>query len=417
MSTTRQQSLLAHGLLLAIVAVWGATFGIVRNALRDCSPLLFVLIRMVLAFIALAIIYRNEFRRMNRTTITAGAIAGFFLATGYALQTAGLMTTTATHSAFLTGLVVVIVPILCLIPALRPQSEAPTEVRPTSEARTAKSRPTSEARTIAGRLPSEAQTGKDRHSGQSEESLRIQHIQTLPATTPKPASQSEAPTTEGRSTSEARTAESRHPERSAAQPKDLHSSLSPQNPWKATIPLLGACGAFVGIVLLTTPANLPVSEFTHGFRIGDVLSLLCAIAFSAHLLSLAHLAKKIPTSQLATLQIGFAALILAIATPIVEHPHLHLTRYLVFAILLCSFIATAAAFYIQSWAQQHLAASHTALLLALEPAFALLTALLFFGERLTLRSGLGAALILCSLIASELLSSQPVSEQPEANAA
>ncbi|MEG9432662.1 DMT family transporter [Terriglobus sp. ADX1] len=259
------------------------------------------------------------------------------------------MTTTATHSAFLTGLVVVIVPILCLIPALRPQSEAPTN--------------------------------------------------------------------EGRPTSEARTAESRHPERSAAQSKDLHSSPSPQNPWKATTPLLGACGAFVGIVLLTTPANLPVSEFTHGFRIGDVLSLLCAIAFSAHLLSLAHLAKKIPTSQLATLQIGFAALILAIATPIVEHPHLHLTRYLVFAILLCSFIATAAAFYIQSWAQQHLAASHTALLLALEPAFALLTALLFFGERLTLRSGLGAALILCSLIASELLSSQPVSEQPEANAA
>jgi drug/metabolite transporter (DMT)-like permease len=57
------------------------------------------------------------------------------------------------------------------------------------------------------------------------------------------------------------------------------------------------------------------------------------------------------------------------------------------------------------------------LLLALEPAFALLTALIFFGERLTLRSGLGATLNLLSLIASELLSAQPVSEQPEANTA
>jgi drug/metabolite transporter (DMT)-like permease len=349
MSSARRQSLLAHGLLLAVVAIWGATFGIVHDALRDCSPLLFVLIRMALAFAALAIFYRHEFRRMSRSTVAAGAIAGFFLAMGYALQTAGLMTTTPTHSAFLTGLVVVIVPILCLIPALRPQSEAQT--------------------------------------------------------------------TERRPPSEARTAESRHPERSAAKPKDLHSSPATTIQWKAAAPFLGACGAFIGITLLTTPANLPLVEFTHGFRIGDILSLLCAVAFSGHLLSLAHLAKKIPTSHLATLQIGFATVFLAIATPLVEHPHLHWTGYLLFALLLCSLVATAAAFYIQSWAQQHLAASHTALLLALEPAFALLTALLFFGERLTLRSGLGAALILISLIASELLSSQPVSEQPEANAA
>ncbi|MEZ2346269.1 DMT family transporter [Terriglobus sp. RCC_193] len=408
MSSARRQSLLAHGLLLAVVAVWGATFGIVHDALRDCSPLLFVLIRMALAFAALAIFYRHEFRRMSRTTIAAGAIAGFFLATGYALQTAGLMTTTATHSAFLTGLVVVIVPILCLIPALRPTSEAPAT----------RDRRSSEAQPTENRRPREAQTTEGRHSERSEESQQRLTPAILPNTfsqrTHTPASQSEAPATQDRHSSEAHTVEGRHPERSEGDP---HSPHATPTSWEAATPLLGACGAFIGIVLLTTPANLPLTEFTHGFRIGDILSLLCAFAFSGHLLSLAHLAKKIPTSHLATLQIGFATVFLAIVTPLVEHPHLHWTGYLVFALLLCSLVATAAAFYIQSWAQQHLAASHTALLLALEPAFALLTALIFFGERLTLRSGLGATLILISLIASELLSSQPVSEQPEANAA
>lgn len=311
MSTAKNQSLLAHLLLLSIVAVWGATFAIVRNALRDCSPLLFVLLRMTLAFAVLALLHRRELQKMPRSTIAAGAVAGFFLAMGYALQTAGLLTTTATRSAFLTGLVVVFVPILCLVPALRPQGTS-------------------------------------------------------------------AP---------------------------------------GYIPLLGAIGAFVGIALLTTPAGMPLTEFTHGFHLGDTLSLLCAIAFAGHLLSLAHLAKKIPTSQLATLQIGFSALFLGIATPLIEHPRLHWTGNLIFATLLCSLVATAAAFYVQSWAQQHLAPSHTALLLALEPAFALLTGLLFFAESLTFRSGLGAVLILASLIASELLATGPIAEQPEANAA
>jgi len=311
MNVTRRQSFLAHAFLLAIVLVWGATFSVVQNALRDCTPLLFNTLRMTLACIALAAVHLRHLRNLSRSAVRAGAVAGLFLALGYALQTTGLQTTTAPRCAFLTGLVVVLVPLFCIVPKLRPPG------------------------------------------------------------TPRPG----------------------------------------------IGPLFGAVGAFAGIVLLTTPAGLPLSEFTHGLHLGDLLSFLCAIAFAAHLLSLSHLARQIPASQLATLQIGFAALFLALAMPLVETPRLHISGYLIFAMLLCALVGTAAAFYVQTWAQQYLQASHTALLLALEPAFALLTALFFFGERLTLRSGLGAALILVSLIASELLSSQPVSEQPEANAA
>ena len=113
-------SALAHLLLLAVVIVWGATFVLIKDALQDISPLLFNLLRMSLAFAALAFINHRELRRINKRAILFGSIAGLFLAAGYQFQTAGLARTTPVHSAFLTGLVVVFVPVLSGIPALRP---------------------------------------------------------------------------------------------------------------------------------------------------------------------------------------------------------------------------------------------------------------------------------------------------------
>ena len=53
-------SALAHLLLLGVVMVWGATFVLVKDALRDASPLVFNLLRMTLAFVALALVNRPE---------------------------------------------------------------------------------------------------------------------------------------------------------------------------------------------------------------------------------------------------------------------------------------------------------------------------------------------------------------------
>lgn len=82
------------------------------------------------------------------------------------------------------------------------------------------------------------------------------------------------------------------------------------------------------------------------------------------------------------------------------------------ALAITGLLATAAAFTIQSWAQQHLAPAHTALLLTLEPVFAWLTSFIFLGERLGSRSLLGALLILAGILLTELLSAAPISEHP-----
>ena len=65
-------------------------------------------------------------------------------------------------------------------------------------------------------------------------------------------------------------------------------------------------------------------------------------------------------------------------------------------------LATAAAFTIQSWAQQHLAATHTALILSAEPLFAWITSLLFLHQGLNGRQSLGALLILAGIGLTEL---------------
>ena len=120
------RSLKAHLLLLGVVFVWGATFVLVKDALNDISPLLFNLLRMVLATLCLAIVYRRHLRSFDRRAVFSCALVGFFLAMGYQFQTAGLRLTTPSKSAFITGLVVVIVPLLLVIPRLRPAgSHAP----------------------------------------------------------------------------------------------------------------------------------------------------------------------------------------------------------------------------------------------------------------------------------------------------
>lgn len=111
---------LAHLLLLATALVWGATFSLVKAAIADVSPLLFNLLRMILASVVLAVINRHHLREITRPQLLAGALAGLFLGAGYQFQTLGLAHTTPAKCAFITGMLVVLVPIFTLVPAIRP---------------------------------------------------------------------------------------------------------------------------------------------------------------------------------------------------------------------------------------------------------------------------------------------------------
>ncbi len=115
----------AYLLMLFVVAVWGSTFVVIKSALADSTPAAFNLVRMSLAFGLLAVAYHRSWRGIRRSHLAAGAVVGFFLAMGYQFQTIGLVRTTPSKSAFITGLVVVLVPLFSSVPALRPPSARP----------------------------------------------------------------------------------------------------------------------------------------------------------------------------------------------------------------------------------------------------------------------------------------------------
>ena len=115
----------AYLLMLFVVAVWGTTFVVVKGALADATPAAFNLVRMTLAFVMLAVVYHRSLRGIRRSDLAAGAIVGLFLAMGYQFQTIGLVRTTPSKSAFITGLVVVLVPLFSTIPGLRAPDARP----------------------------------------------------------------------------------------------------------------------------------------------------------------------------------------------------------------------------------------------------------------------------------------------------
>lgn len=110
----------AYLLMLFVVAIWGSTFVVVKGALADATPAAFNLIRMTLAFLILAVAYHRYWRRIQGWQLVSGAVVGLCLAAGYQFQTTGLARTTPSKSAFITGLLVVMVPLLSIIPGLRP---------------------------------------------------------------------------------------------------------------------------------------------------------------------------------------------------------------------------------------------------------------------------------------------------------
>lgn len=111
----------ANGVLLLVTVVWGATFSLTKNALTSIAVFPYLTLRFVIATVVLcciALCVRKVRISFTRRTLLSGVLLGTLLYGGYAFQTLGLATTTPATSGFLTGLSVVMVPLLAA-PVLR----------------------------------------------------------------------------------------------------------------------------------------------------------------------------------------------------------------------------------------------------------------------------------------------------------
>ena len=102
----------AEAALVAIAAVWGLTFVMVQDAIELLPTLAFLAYRFIPAALLVALVFRRQLRSLSADGWRAGALMGVFLTAGYVFQTLGLEETTASNAGFITGLFVVLTPLL-----------------------------------------------------------------------------------------------------------------------------------------------------------------------------------------------------------------------------------------------------------------------------------------------------------------
>src|SRR5207248_4415835 len=135
-----------------------------------------------------------------------------------------------------------------------------------------------------------------------------------------------------------------------------------------------------------------------GIGLAELMLLGCALAFALQIVMLSHWSPGLPSGPLAMVQMGTATVLFGVPAA----PGLHLPGPSVwFALVITGVFASALAVFIQTWAQQQLSASRTAVILSTEPAWALFFSVLLTGQRLGPVQASGAFLVLAAIFGYE----------------
>jgi drug/metabolite transporter (DMT)-like permease len=113
MSARHQLQLkLAPWALLTVSAAWGLSFVVMKDAIQRQSVNNFLFTRFTLAVIVMILIRPQTIKLFNKDLLQRGGLAGIFLGLGYIAQTLGLERTGAAITGFITGLYVVLTPLI-----------------------------------------------------------------------------------------------------------------------------------------------------------------------------------------------------------------------------------------------------------------------------------------------------------------
>ena len=102
-------------ILLLVTAIWGISFPLMRNIINDIPVIPYLAIRFTIAALLLSIVFLKKHRGIKKDYVIKGSFVGLLLFLGMFLQVYGLYFTTASNSALITGISVVLVPIFLLI--------------------------------------------------------------------------------------------------------------------------------------------------------------------------------------------------------------------------------------------------------------------------------------------------------------
>ena len=139
---------------------------------------------------------------------------------------------------------------------------------------------------------------------------------------------------------------------------------------------------------------------------GDMFVLLCAFAFSCHILVVDYFAPKCDGIKLSCIQFLTAGIIGIVCMLIFESPVIADILDCWLPILYCGVFSSGIAYTLQVLGQEHAEPSVASLILSLESVFAVLFGVLLIGESLTLYEGIGCVVIFIAVIISQLPSKE-----------
>jgi len=270
--------------LVGVAAIWGATFVMVKDAVERYPLYGFLGLRFAIAVVAFSVLFPRAFARLDRGTVQVGLLAGGMLTLGYVFQTWGLQGTTASKAAFITGMFVIITPIMQAVLLRR---------------------------------------------------------------TPR------------------------------------------------LLTAVGAVLAFIGLWFLSGAGG-------GGWNDGDTRVLLCAVAYSAHMIVLGSLGRKHDVGALTLMQLMTVAVVCGAISLATESPGLPPDSGVWIALGVTGVLASAIAFWVQTLAQRYISPAKTALVLILEPVFGGMFGWLA-GEAIGVGGLVGSGLILTGMILAEVV--------------
>lgn len=106
---------LAPWALLAVAAMWGISFVWMKDILDQQDVYSFLLSRFLVASLVMLLANPRVITRLNREILTKGSVIGTALGLGYIFQTLGLDRTTPAITGFITGLYVVLTPLIAAL--------------------------------------------------------------------------------------------------------------------------------------------------------------------------------------------------------------------------------------------------------------------------------------------------------------
>ncbi|WP_309559711.1 DMT family transporter [Clostridium tagluense] len=158
--------------------------------------------------------------------------------------------------------------------------------------------------------------------------------------------------------------------------------------------LASAFLCFIGIGMLTLDGGIHIG-------LGDGLTLICAVFFAAHIVSVGFFTQKVGAITLVIIQLGSAAVFSLIAALIYEPIPTQMNSDTIFAIGYLAIFSTMFAFIIQNVAQKYTTSTHAAIILCLESVFGSILSVIMLNEVFTSKMVIGCITIFLAIITTE----------------